>query len=96
MRCQAGDTAIVIRSGNYCDNRGRMVEIKHWVSQPIIGADGSLWLGGGWLCETLGHGLRTPVGTVMERLFDDAMLMPIRGEQEAVAGEEWRGIGASG
>lgn len=81
MRCQAGDTAIVISPGRDCNNVGRMVAVKHWVASPTIGQDGSLWLGGGWLCETLGHGLRTPVGTVCERLFDDAMLMPLRGEK---------------
>lgn len=94
MRCKERDIAIVISPGHGCNNVGRMVEVKHWVSKPIIGADGLLWLGGGWLCSTLGYGLRTPVGTVCERLFDDSMLMPIRGEQEAVAGEEYLKIGA--
>jgi len=94
MRCKAGDTAIVITAGDRCTNVGRMVEVKHWVAKPIIGFDGTLWLGPGWLCATLGHGLRTPIGTVAERLFDDSMLMPLHGEQEAVEGDQC--IGARG
>jgi len=88
MRCKAGDTAIVIRPGNGCNNSGRVVLVKQWIAQPMIGQDGLLWLGPGWLCATLGHGLRTPIGTVAERLFDDSMLMPLHGEQKAVEGDE--------
>lgn len=92
MRCKADDIAIVIKPGHDCDNAGRTVLVKHWVSQPIIGADGLLWLGPGWLCATLGHGLSTPVGMAMERLFDDDMLMPIRGQQKTVEDEECSGV----
>lgn len=78
MNCQAGDTAIVVKPGNDCNNIGRMVLVKQWMPYPTIGQDGHIWLGGGWLCTTLWYGLRTPCGTVSERLFDDSMLMPMR------------------